>query len=336
MVRNGDAEVPAQAVSFPPVLTALPGLSPVHTDPVAHHPDLAQLRRAAKAADWPAVSEYFARMPARADRSVAVRLVAETPEVERFLQKVADAERESSLARTLLGARLIVMAWKARGAYLARFVSQAQWEVFGKHLQHAERVLADATALDPTNAAAWTERITTARGLSLAVDESRRRYQRAAENCDTPYIAQAQLLQNLCPKWQGSFAEMHAFARECLADAKAGSLGGAIVANAHVEQAFTATYLHEIAEYLGQRKVRDELAAAAAHTMLHPEFQPCQGDVTAHTVFAYAFHAAGDFAQAARHFATLGSRSAGYPWQVMNGKKWKSVVRRARHETRKW
>jgi hypothetical protein len=275
-------------------------------------------------------------MPARADQSVAVRLVAETPGVERFLQKVVDAERDSSLARTVLGARLIVMAWNARGAHLARYVSQSQWEVFGNHLQHAERVLADATALDPANAAAWTARITTARGLSLTADESRRRYQRAAEHCDTPYIAQAQLLQNLCPKWQGSLAEMHAFARECLAEAKAGSLGGAIVANAHVEQAFTATYLREISEYLGQRKVRDQLTAAAEHTVLHPEFAPCHGDVAANTTFAFASHTGGDFTQAARHFAALGSRAAEYPWHVLNDKKWKSVVRRARHEARKW
>jgi hypothetical protein len=317
------------------VIAPLSLFSPVRTDVVAQYPDLAPLRRAVKSKDWRSVSDYFGIFPARADQSLAVRLVADSAGSERFLQRVVDSDRDSSLARTLLGARLIVMAWNARGAYYARYVSQAQWRLFGEHLQHAERVLGDATAIDPTNAAAWTQRITTARGLSLGTDEARRRYERVAEHCDAPYAAQAQLLQNLCPKWGGSLAEIHAFANECLAQAKVGSLGGAVVAHAHVEHAFTSDYMSEVRNYLGQRKVREELAAAAAHTVLHPDFQPTHGEVAANTVFTYAFCIGGDYVRAARHFAVLRNRSTDYPWSTYNAKNWKAVVRQARRKSRR-
>jgi hypothetical protein len=92
------------------------------------------LRKAVGSGNWRAVSAYFQELPARSDQSVAVRLVAEMAGAERLLQRAVDGERDSSLARTLLGARFIVMAWKARGGALARYVSEAQWRVFFDYL----------------------------------------------------------------------------------------------------------------------------------------------------------------------------------------------------------
>ncbi len=303
-------------------------------DPADHHPDLAILRRVTKAGDWQAVSAYFDGLAARADRSVAVQVVSGTPRVDDFLQRVVDTERESSLARTLLGARLIVLAWQARGGRLAQHVGKAQWKVFGERLRHAERVLAEATALDPANAAAWTERIATARGLSLGVAEARRRYEKAAEHCDVPFVAQSQLLQNLCPKWSGSLKEMYAFARACLAQATPGTLGGAIMAHAHVEHAFTNEYVHQFQEYMSSMLVAVQLREAAAQTVLHPQFQSCHGEVAAHTAFAYAFYT-GWHKDAAQHFAALKGRSARYPWHTDN-RDWQAAVRRARRAASKW
>jgi hypothetical protein len=307
----------------------------LRTDVVDQYPDLAQLRRSVRSGDWNAVSGYFQRLPTRSDQSVAVGVVAETAGSEAFLQRVVDAERDSSLARTLLGARFIVIGWTARTRAFAKDVSQAQARVFHDYLQRAERMLADATAVDPTNAAAWTERITAARGLGLDLDEARRRYERAAEYCDVPYTAQSQLLQNLCPKWYGSTDEVHAFARECLQVAKPGTLGGAIVANAHVEHAFSTTHGGDIGRYLAQSHVRDELAAAAAQTLLHPESQPGHGWVRAHTVFAFALFVGGHYTHAKPHFAALGRQASPYPWDNVYDK-WKATFRRADSTVRGW
>ncbi|MGY0235055.1 hypothetical protein [Longispora urticae] len=298
------------------------------------YPDLTGLRRAIRSADWAAVAGYFAALPDRADRSVAVRLVAETPRSERFLERMLDTERESSLVRTLLGARLIVLAWQARSAAQSQYVSMAQWQIFHDLLNRAERVLADATALDPTNAAAWTERIIVARGLSLPNAEARRRHDRAAEYCDAPFVAESQLVQNLCPKWGGSTGALHAFTQERLRTGRPGTLAGAAVAHAHIEHALTFDYISMITDRLGERQVRDELVAAAEQTVLHPEFRPVHGWVAAHSAFAFAFWQGGYRTLAAPHFAALGRRATSFGWDNLDDK-WRKAFRTASRTTRK-
>ncbi|MFJ8583001.1 hypothetical protein [Micromonospora sp. NPDC093277] len=312
-------------------------LSPVRTDLFDIYPDLAPLRASFKSGNWSGVSSYFERLPVRADRSVAVRAVARTRGVESFLQRVVDSERDSSLVRTLLGARLIVMAWDARSRLLAQYVKQAQWQMFHDYLHRAERLLADATTIDPTNAAAWTERVTIARGLGLGVDEGQRRYDRAAEHCDVPYLAQAELTQNLCPKWGGSSYALLTFARGCLETGKPGTLDGAVLADALIEQAFMEDDYSLMKQSLQHGSVRSELARAAEQTVLHPDFDPStHGAVAAHATFAYAFFIAGDYQRMAPHFAALGDRSNWYPWGVWYGNKWKDTFRSARRAARKW
>jgi len=308
-------------------------LSPVHTDVVAHYPDLADLRRSVKSGDWSGVTAYFAGLPARCDQSVAVRSVAGLAGAERFLQRVVDAERDSSLARTLLGARYVVMAWAARGMAFAQYVSAAQARIFVDYLQRAERVLADAVGIDPANAAAWTERVTVARGLSLGLPESHRRYERAAEYCDAPYTAQAQLIQNLCPKWGGSLRELHAFTRACASSSQPGSLSAATVAHAHVEHAFTRGTGEVYDDYYRRREVRDELVGAAIHSVRHEDYQPVHGWVAAHSVFAFALFRGGWFASATPHFETLGRRAHPYGWQYAS-LTWRLDFLRARRAVR--
>ncbi|MET7397670.1 hypothetical protein ABZS66_29705 [Dactylosporangium sp. NPDC005572] len=306
---------------------------PVQTDVVAWYPDLAVLRRLVRARDWGGVEAYFNGFPPRADRSTAVLLVANTRGSERFLQKAVDTQRDSALARTLLGARFVVLGWKARTRAWAKDVSPAQRRVFIDYLTRAERVLADAVAIDPADSAAWTERITTARALSLGQDEARRRYERAAEHCDTPYRAQVQLVQNLCPKWGGSFAQVHAFAAECLREGKPGSLGGAIAAQAQMEQALNEYYVRDIRQYLARADVRKKIEAAAAQTVLHPDFVPGHGWVTAHSAFAAAFHLGGHIAASRPHLQALGSFADPYGWDQISTK-WKELVRLARRDAR--
>ncbi|MCP2322284.1 hypothetical protein HDA40_000791 [Hamadaea flava] len=316
------------------ITTALARLMPLKTDPVDQYPQLVPLQKAVKAADWTGVASYFAGLPARSDKTQAVSLVSATAGAEKFLQRAVDTERDSALARTLLGARFIDIGWKARSAVYAMHVKQAQWQIFFDYLQRAERLLADATAIDPTEAAAWTQRIVTARGLSLGIDEARRRYEKAAEHSDAPYTAQRQLIQNLCPKWGGSTAELHTFAGECLASGKPGTLAGAIVADAHVEHAITNEYVRDAVLYLGKPDVVKSVTAAAAQTVLHPDFQPGFGSVGAHSVFAFALHTGGS-RHAEPHFAALGNRAGSYPWDMLH-QDWKKAFRQASRSARSW
>jgi hypothetical protein len=301
---------------------------PLRTKAIEHYPDLAPVRTAVRRGDWNAVTAYFDGLPARSDRSTAVGVVADTVGSERFLQRVVDTDRDSSLARTLLGARLIITAWDARGSGWAKHVKPAQWRVFHDQLGRAERLLADATAIDPSNSAAWTQRVTVARGLSLGLDEARRRYERAAEHCDAPYGAQSSLTQQLCPKWGGSVEEVLAFTRQCLQEAKPGSLGGVVVADAHAEIGFDDYGEGELPRYFTIPRVREELEAAAAQTVLHPDFRPVHGWVSAHSVFAFVLFHARAYDRAAAHFAALGNRVKSYPWS-RHDVAWKPAYRRA-------
>jgi hypothetical protein len=303
-------------------------LKPLRTSDAAHAPDLAGLRRAAKAGDWAAVVAYFDGLPPRADHAVAARVVADVNGSERFLQRAVDTDRDSSLARTLLAGRCIVIGWKARTGAYAADVSAAQWRVFHDYLGRAERLLADAVAIDPANTAAWTDRIVTARALSLGQVEARRRYDRAAEHCDVPYLAQVHLIQNLCPKWGGSISAVQDFAQECLKTGAPGTLSGAVVANAHIEQAFADGQAYRVGDYLSRRQVRDKLAAAAARTVLHGDFDPEHGWVRAHSAFAFAFYQGGDLPRAAQHLARLGNLMSPYGWEQMSNT-WKSDYRHA-------
>jgi hypothetical protein len=306
---------------------------PVRTDVVGWYPDLAGLGRSVRSGDWAGVEAYFNGFPPRADRSTAVLFVAKARGSERFLQKAVDTQRDSALARTLLGARFIVLGWKARTAAWAKDVSPAQRRVFVDYLMRAERVLADAVAIDPADSAAWTERITTARALSLGQDEARRRYERAAEHCDTPYRAQAQLVQNLCPKWGGSFTQVQTFVAECLRAGKPGSLGGAIAAHAQLEQALNENYVRDLRQYLARADVRRKLEAAAAQTVLHPDFEPGHGWVSAHSAFAAAFNLGGHIAASRPHLQALGSFADAYGWEQVSDT-WKELVQQARRDAR--
>ncbi|WP_344509577.1 hypothetical protein [Dactylosporangium maewongense] len=310
-------------------MSMIDSLKPLRTRDFAHSPDLGLVRRAVRAADWAAVVAYFDGLPPRADHALAVEVAAEVPGSERFLQRAVDTERDSSLARTLLGSRCVVLGWEARTTSRAANVSQAQWRVFYDHLGRAERLLTDAVAIDPGNAAAWTERIVTARALGFEPAEARRRYDKAAEHCDVPYRAQGRLIQNLAPKWGGSTKAMHDFAQECLKAGPPGTLAGAVVADAHIEHAFTSDRISRIRDYLGQRKVRDQLGAAAARTVLHTDHEPGHGWVAAHSAFAFALFQGGDLPRSARHFAALGNLVRPYGWDMMSDS-WKADFRAAR------
>lgn len=304
----------------------IPRFDLIHTNVFYVYPELRQLRTAIKQGDWPAVVAYFANRPVEEDPGLAVNSVGEIPRSQRFLQRMVDTQR-SPLARTLLGARLIRIGWAVRSARQAQFVNRARFAAFHDYLARAERVLADATAEEPGNVGAWTQRLKTCRGLELGIDEAHRRYAVVAKLHPSPFYAQSQMVQQLCPKWGGSFELVHGFTQECLAAAPRGALTGAIVAQGYLEQIFAqGTHRH-----VGQKAI-GEVAVAAAQSVLHPETRPVPGWVSAHGSFAAAWIALKDPARAAPHLAAMGNLASVYPWQMLGGQ---IAVRMARRKARR-
>ncbi len=280
------------------------------------YPDLEAFADATRSRDWPRLRQLIEALPGDADACVPLVIAAEVRGGERFFAEVLRAEPDSVPARILLGSRLIIQAWEARTAYSASFVSNAQAEVFHERLHRADEVLAEAVDRDPANAAAWSFRVTTARGLGLGLAEARYRYQRVAASGPHHFYAQQSMLQHLCPKWGGDLDTMHAFARDAMIAAGPGGLSGALVPAGMIEHLLTLNKPGQMA-YLRSPHVVPQLEAAATWSVMNPNFHQSPGWLWAHNVFAYMWVAVGLPARGKVHFDIADRRAGKHPWDAL-------------------
>ena len=289
-------------------------------DPFDNTPELIPLRTAAQAGDWNAVKAYFSGLDSVDKVSSASAILADIAGVENFLEPAAAAHPGDPLPRALLAERYVYIGWDIRSGARAQHVSHDQFTQFHAWLRKAEQILIEVCAEHPAYAPAWTARLMTARGLQLGHAEARRRYERLSAHHPHHYRAQGQLLQQLCPKWSGSWEAAHGFARECATAAPDGSNSGALVALAHIEH-WLELGGPEGAAYMRGIPVRDDLRHAAQVSVLHPAHRPDWNSVGAHNAFAFAFSIGGHFADAAPHFSFLGDRATESPWWYTSDKK---------------
>ncbi|MFC4022116.1 hypothetical protein ACFOW4_29850 [Micromonospora sp. GCM10011542] len=282
-----------------------------HQDPDAAYPEVASLRTALRGHDWPVLCDLFADVDA-ATRTHLVNVVAGWGGAENLLRPRLSRNPDDPLASTLFGAALVQSGWRIRTTARAALVSADRFDRFHEHLRRAEQVLIDVTARHPDDAAAWTQRITLARGLELGQAEARRRYDRLARHHPHHLAAQSSLLQQFCPKWSGSWERAHGFARECVEAAPPGAHQAALVVEAHLEE------MAEVVQSLPPKEqarggprnhlrgVADEIHAAAERSVRHPDFRHTIGWVTVRSTFAAAFDVLGDQDAAREQFDALG------------------------------
>ncbi|MGW4523636.1 hypothetical protein [Amycolatopsis sp. NPDC004378] len=281
-------------------------------DPAAAYPEAGVLRSAAEAGDWPTVSGFFARFTEPDERSFGVSITMAVPAAEPMLRAVVEREPRATLARVLLAAQLVQRGWTIRGSGRASGVSREQFAALHDHLRQAEQLLIDVTAREPENETAWWLRLTTARGLGLGQSEARRRYDRLTAHHPGFLAAQRNLLQQVCPKWGGSWEAAHAFVRECTTAARPGGPQGVLVPELYLELGAKAGD-----DYLRQPAVREEIIAAASASVLHPAYRSRFGWVAGHSTFAMAFSLIGDLPRAAVHFRALDGHASELPWQYL-------------------
>ncbi len=287
-------------------------LPPPVFDPAAAFPEIAQWRAAVRAGDWPAVIHIVGALPDPTAVNVAVRQMGEIEGAERLFADAANTTG-GTLARLLLASRHIEIGWAIRTGLRAKYISREQFDLFHDHLRTAERLLIDLTAQEPDNAVAWCLRLITARGLEVGKSEARRRYQRVARFHPHFLPAQSQLLQQLCPKWSGTWEEMHGFASECALAAPPGAPNAVLVADGHIERVLDVGE-KKGGEYLRQPEIFAELVDAADRSVLHPAFRRTYGYYNAHNSFAYVFSLAGAYDRAAVHFRAIGGFATKLPW----------------------
>ncbi|MFK3983338.1 hypothetical protein ACI2K4_23520 [Micromonospora sp. NPDC050397] len=295
-------------------MPAAPTLSPT-VDPAAAYPELVSFRAALRGGDWDGVRALAdAQDPAGRTRLIA--LAADHEEAGPLPRQRLAADPADTLAGALLGARLVMEAWEVRSSRQAQFVSQARFARFHEILRDAERVLIDAAAYDPTDAAVWTHRMPTARGLQLGLSEARRRYDRLAEHHPHHLPAQSHLLQQLAPKWGGTLEAMHDFARTEMLAAPEGAPNAVLVVEAHLEQ-WMQLSAGERNSYLTRTEVREQIREAAARSVQHPSYRRTVGWVQVENYFAFMFGMIGDDVAAARQFAAIGHLASESPWHYL-------------------
>ncbi|MFV2119518.1 hypothetical protein ACE14D_14160 [Streptomyces sp. Act-28] len=279
-------------------------------------PELLPLRTAARAGDWNAVQAYFAAHDAPDQVDLAISLLSEEDGIETMLERVVTEHPADPLPRTLLADHYIYIGSEIRSGLRAQHVSQEQFAQFHAWLRRAEQILIEVCAQHPEFAPAWTARLTTACGLELGQAEARRRYDRLGAHHPHHYPAQTRLLQQLCPKWGGSWDAAHGFAREATAAAPDGAHTGVLIALAHLEHWLDLDG-PEAGAYMRSVPVRDDLRSAARVSVLHPDYRPGWYGIGAHSSFAMAFSLGGHFEDARRHFAFIGDRASAFPWSYL-------------------
>jgi hypothetical protein len=286
-------------------------------DPTFGDPDLAGLRQAMTAGDWRTARALFGRAHDPEDLATFVDLAASVPGSEEWLPEVVRAEIQDTLPLLVYGARGIIWAWEARSAKLARYVSKDQFQLFFERLQVAEDSLQGVVRREPDNVAGWYQLIIVARGLQLGLDEAGRRFEQVVARSPGHVHAHRVMLQQLCLKWGGSHEAMHAFARDAMLRAPAGSPLGELVATAHLEHWIYLMRDKPMNRYLRSKEVLASLHEAADRSVRHPSYRPRRDWPNTHNMFALVFSLAGDRGAAAEQFKVIGDRATEFPWNYL-------------------
>ncbi|BCY09015.1 hypothetical protein [Actinoplanes sp. L3-i22] len=278
----------------------------VRLSPTAPYPEAKALVKAAAADDWAGVRRAVDGAEPQA-RTHLIRLLAGDDRLGDLAVRALDADPDDATAAATRAFQLIRQGWQVRSGARARHVSARQFKVFHRYLGEAERVLhagLTRTAHDP---ALWTAGLLTVRGLEMGIHHARYRYDCLAAFDPHHLPGQSQLLQQLCPKWGGSWAAAQQFAR---------TAGGAAPDGAHSAVLIVDYYLELVLDGHGLRgaPIRTEIEEAADRSVRHPAFQRTIGWVQVVNSFAMAFSLAGDRVAAKQMFAMLGPYASELPW----------------------
>jgi hypothetical protein len=285
-------------------------------DSWAAYPQAVAARQAFVSGDWPGFRARYDAAAGWRERWTIMGVTYGLDGSEHFLKSVIERDPDDLVATTMYGTRLVHIGWSIRTAQRARHVSPEQFEAFHRYLRDAEEVLSWVCAQDPGFVPAWLERLNVARGLGLGQSEARRRYEHVIQLDPHNLDAQTILLQQLCPKWGGTFATMHAFAAENAAAAPAGAHNAALVVDAHMEH-WLDLESGKDAKYMHSDAVRAEIVAAGERSVLHPDFDRGVGWVYPMSMFALGYVMVKEWSLAKRCFLALGPYADDWCWQYL-------------------
>jgi hypothetical protein len=300
-------------------------------------PRLAAIRAAAlgsTADQWPLIRGHLAAARDAEDLTFLLDGVQNVSGVERWIVGVIDAAPGDPLPLLVSGARNIGRAWHARGRFAAEHVSEEQRKLFRARLETAEEQLFAVVEREPTWAAPWYFLQISGRGLGIGPQTAEHRFAATCARAPGHAAAHRQHLQQLTRKWGGSHERMHAFAREAMLAAPAGSPLGELVATAYLEEWLDLGGDPE-SVFLAGARVSSALYEAAERSVLHRAFVRRRDWPLAFNAFAMAFALGGEHRAARLLFGELGKRATEVPWIYLDARsplvpflEWRALVSR--------
>lgn len=151
------------------------------------------------------------------------------------LDKWVRDEPDSADAHLVYGARMLKMAWEARGYGMGREISEERWENFYRLLEQTEIILLRAANLNQADPTPWAYLIMVA--VYRSVDESleEKYFNEAVARDPENWHAHMNRLTALSEKYGGSHEAMFEFARTAGERSRPGSLLRCLILKAHSE-----------------------------------------------------------------------------------------------------
>jgi hypothetical protein len=298
--------VPKPAVPRPPT-----GVDPLAGDPVAH-----RLQEELMRGRWQGAHEFLEGVTDWATRHWYVNRLSDIINQPAWLEEWVSAHPDSGIPLLFRGCHGTHWAWQARGRGFASTVDPDAWAVFHSRLVTADQDLARAAALDPRDPCPWAQSLLVARGLSLGLDEGRRRFDEAHRRDPWNLFACTDMIQLTAKKWSGSHEAMFEFARSASAEAPEGSSVHRVIPLAHVEKWLDLRHARAVQEwYFQQKEVRTEIQLAADKSIRSPDYRDSVSSWTDRNAFAFAFHQMNDVAAAREQIQIIGPRVT-HPWTL--------------------
>ena len=135
------------------------------------------------------------------------------PEHEEILDAWLMATPESYVHHVARGIWYLARSWAARGGELAKHTSKEQFEKMRRFAESAEASLARALELNPRSFRALTTQIDLDQ-IHGGFDESVEVVNRALEVYPESFLLRQIFIENLVPRWGGSYELMDAFAKQ--------------------------------------------------------------------------------------------------------------------------
>jgi zinc protease len=238
--KSGKAK-PSLAMPYSPVAT------------LARAPETAFTAWTAAAAA-PTASELVASIAALTtdEQVLTLMSIAEVPDGRTQLHRVAAELGDCVLSFNLTGYAGIGAAWAARGTGWGSTVSASKGDEFLDHLREADRAFERASISDSHDVISRIGRVVTGRGLTIPIAERNQRFDECNRVTPDSFVAAAQHIQSIAPKWGGDIEEFVTFAADLIQLHGVAHPRACAALSAHAELALSES-AHRVREFKAVR-----------------------------------------------------------------------------------